>query len=86
MEELFLKTKPDTARAMERIVAWLNHEIPDRVPVQFHRQDMTRRIDKSVSGWESIKDRWFDSEYQVNRFIDSIQNRKSMGELRSINS
>ena len=49
MEELFLKTKPDVGRAMKRLNAWLNHEILDRVPVQFHRQDMTNKIDKSVS-------------------------------------
>ena len=80
MNSLFLKTKSDVDQAMERLHAWLNHEILDRVPVQFHRQDMTRRIDKSISGWESIKDRWFDSEYQVNKFIDSIQNREFLAE------
>ena len=80
MEELFLKTKPDVDRAMQRLHAWLNHEILDRVPVQFHRQDMTNKIDKSISKWDSLKARWFDSEYQINKFIDSIQNREFLAE------
>jgi hypothetical protein len=80
MDDLSLKTKPDAAKAMERLHAWLSHEILDRVPVQFHRQDMTHKIDKSTKDWDSMKARWFDSEYQVNKFIDSIQNREFLAE------
>lgn len=77
---MLLKKKPDAAFAMDRIHAWLEHEIIDRVPVQFHRHDMTHKIDKSNSAWDSLKVRWFDSEYQVNKFIKSIQNREFLAE------
>jgi len=77
---MILKTKPDAAKSFERISAWLGHEIIDSVPVQFHRQDMTNKIDKSISGWDSLKARWFDSEYQVNRFIKSILDREFLAE------
>lgn len=80
MDNVFLKTKPDASRAMERLHAWLNQEIIDRVPVQFHRQDMTRKIDKSVSAWDSMKARWFDSEYQISRFIKSMEGRAFLAE------
>ena len=80
MVNLFLKTKPDTSKAFERIKAWLAHDIIDRVPVQFHRQDMTKKIDKAISGWDSMKARWFDSEYQINRFIKSLETREFLAE------
>ncbi len=76
----YLKTKPDAAMAMNRLQAWLEHEMIDRVPVQFHRQDMSHKIDQSNSAGLSLKARWFDAEYQVNRFIDSIQNREFLAE------
>jgi hypothetical protein len=77
---MVLRNKPDTGKAMERISAWLEHEIIDRVPVQFHRQDMTHKIDQSIAGWDSLKARWFDSEYQVNRFIHSTMDREFLAE------
>lgn len=80
MEYMHLKTKPDTEKAMKRLEAWLHHEMIERVPVQFHRQDMTRKIDRETSGWDSLKDRWFDSEYQVDRYIRSIEGRNFLAE------
>jgi len=79
LDSMFLKSKPDAGRAMERLQAWLNHEILDRIPV-FHKQDEAHKIDKAISGWESLKARWFDSEDQVNKFIDSINNREFLAE------
>lgn len=75
-----LKTKPDAEKAFERINAWLAHEIIDRVPVQFHSFDMTLKTDNSMSNWDSLKDRWFDSEYQINRFIKTIGQRNFLAE------
>lgn len=79
MEPMHLKNKPEAEKAFERIDAWLENAIIDRVPVQFHRHDMSLKIDKA-SGWDSLKARWFDSEYQVTRYIDSIEGRNFLAE------
>jgi len=79
MDYMYLNNKPEAGKAFERIDAWLAHEIIDRVPVQFHRHDMSLKIDKSL-GWDSLKERWFDSEYQVTRYIDSIEGRSFLAE------
>ncbi len=79
MDYMHLKNKPDAEKAFERINAWMKQGIIDRVPVQFHRHDMSLKIDKS-SGWDSLKERWFDSEYQVARYIDSIEGRSFLAE------
>ena len=80
METLHLKNKPDAEKAFERINAWLEQGILDRAPVQFHSFDMTLKTDMSMSNWDSLKDRWFDSEYQINRFIETVKQRNFLAE------
>lgn len=36
--------------------------------------------DSNSKKWNSLKDKWFDTEYQVNTFIDSLKKRSYLGE------
>ena len=70
-----LRNKPDFDMAMERIIAWYNQEMIDRVPIRFHAHNSeygqsNNPVNKT---WNSLKERWFDAEYQVDSFIASIK-------------
>ena len=66
-----LITKPDYNQCVERIEAWFNGEILDRVPIRFHRHNAEYDVLHS-SNHTSIKERWFDAEYQVDDYLRSI--------------
>ena len=67
---------------MQRVEAWFNHEMLDRPPVRFSQTNAQFSCDSERSGrsWPSLKDRWFDTEYQVDSFLESIQGRRFYGE------
>jgi hypothetical protein len=79
-----LITKPDFEKAMERIEAWFEGSIIDRAPVRFSRHnafaDITAYDESTGEKWPSLKDRWFDVDYQLNRFIKSIESRTFLAE------
>jgi hypothetical protein len=75
-----LEFKPDLEQSLQRVYAWLEGEIIDRVPVQFHRHDMTKRTNRDVSKWANLKERWFDAEYQVTKYLQSIKERTFIAE------
>jgi uroporphyrinogen-III decarboxylase len=77
---IFLESKPDFTACLNRIEAWFNQEIIDRVPIRFHRHnaEYDRMIGKSKH--QSLYDRWMDAEYQIQSFIDSINNFRFNGE------
>lgn len=77
-----LKTKPDFGQAMRRIEAWFAHEMIDRPPVRFAEHNADFSASRSLAGrtWPDLKSRWFDAEYQVDLFSESIRNRKFNGE------
>lgn len=78
---LELECKPDFEKAMKRILAWYEGEILDRPPVRFSAHNSEYDIiDLSNTRWKSIKDRWYDTEYHVEKFIKSIEGRKFLGE------
>ena len=66
-----LITKPDYEQCVERIEAWFQGEILDRVPIRFHRHNAEYDV-SHVSRHASQRDRWFDSEYQADEFLKSI--------------
>ena len=71
-----LQCKPDFDTAMRRIEAWLAHEPTDRPPVRFGLHNAAfNHSPVSAARWTSIKDRWFDAEYQVDSFMRAIQGR-----------
>ena len=66
-----LITKPDYEQCVERIEAWFQGEITDRVPIRFHRHNAEYDV-SHVSRHANQRDRWFDSEYQADEFLKSI--------------
>ncbi|MDC7233539.1 MAG: hypothetical protein PQJ58_09925 [Spirochaetales bacterium] len=76
-----LEGKPDFEQSMQRIEAWYENQIIDRVPVRFHRHNA--QFDHENSGgktWPGLKERWFDTEYQVDSFRKSIEGKLFRGE------
>lgn len=76
-----LMTKPDFKQSMDRIEAWYFMDIIDRAPVRFHRHN-AQFDDVNIQNkkWPTLKDRWFDTEYQVESFIGSIKGKSFQGE------
>ena len=77
-----LEGKPDFEQAMQRIEAWFNHEILDRPPVRFaqHNAEYAGSLSAAGRSWPGLKERWFDAEFQVDHFLESIRGRKFYGE------
>jgi len=78
--DLPLENKPDFEMAMKRIYAWYNFEIIDRAPIRFSAHNSFIRESLSHRSWPSIKDKWYDVEYQVESFIDSIAGKNFLAE------
>jgi hypothetical protein len=78
--DLELETKPDFVQAMERVYAWYEGEILDRVPVRFagHNEEFNV-IDRS-DRWDTLRDRWFDVEYRVETFLAAVREKSFLGE------
>lgn len=67
-----LSTKPDYLQCVERVEAWFQGEILDRVPIRFHRHNAEYEVLHS-SRHATVKERWFDAEYQTDEFLRSIK-------------
>ena len=82
MKNMELQGKPDFAQSIERIEAWFNHEILDRPPVRFglHNAEYEQNPMTAKRSWPDLKKRWFDAEFQVDSFLDSIRGRIFHGE------
>ena len=65
-----LELKPDFNICMERIYAWYNQEIIDRIPVRFtaHNAEYNEAVLLTGYSWKNLKERWFDTEYQLDLF------------------
>jgi hypothetical protein len=70
-----LQGKADFEKAMQRIEAWFNHEKLDRPPVRFAQHNADFASSHTLAGrkWPSLKVRWFDAEFQVDFFLESIR-------------
>jgi hypothetical protein len=78
---LDLEAKPDFDIAMKRIYAWYEHEMIDRPPIRFSAHNAEFAVSPHLKkSWPSLKDRWLDSENQVDLFINSIRGRKFYAE------
>jgi hypothetical protein len=76
-----LEGKPDFEEALFRIEAWFNHETLDRPPVRFSEHNAEFLEANPLAGrWPDQKSRWFDAEYQVDSFLESIRGRRFHGE------
>lgn len=78
---LELEKKPDFELAMQRIYAWYEGAIIDRAPVRFsaHNADFNV-LDEGAWPRERLKERWFNAEYQVDRYLASIAGKLFLGE------
>lgn len=76
-----IETKPDLPRAMERIMAWFDGQVLDRPPIRFsaHNAEYNKAA-VAARRWPSLKDRWFDAEYQVESYLRSLQGRRFLAE------
>lgn len=70
--DIELINKPDLIECMDRINAWFEGEILDRTPIRFHRHN-SEYEDKGMLLHKNQKDRWFDAEYRVDEFRQSIK-------------
>jgi len=77
-----LQGKPDFDMAMRRIDAWFAHDMLDRPPVRFAEHNAEYSKSNTLAGrtWPDLRARWFDAEYQVDLFIDSLRGRTFHGE------
>ena len=83
MQELI--NKPDLEHSLARIDAWFHQDVLDRPPIRFFAHNSTHVDHFHPTGrWSTLKDRWFDAEYQVDSYLESIQDRKFLGETFSV--
>ena len=77
-----LNNKPDIENALQRIEAWFAHQMIDRPPVRFseHNADFSASHIAAGRAWPDLRARWFDAEFQVDYFLDSIKGRRFYGE------
>lgn len=89
-ENMFLESKEDLPIVMRRINAWFTQNIIDRAPVRFTSNNKVykeSKTDENVGNgkrWETYKDKWFDSEYRVGSYLDSIKNTSLLGDTLPI--
>lgn len=71
-----LAQKPDFGKAMERIYAWYHQEIIDRAPIRFSAHNAEYNETHVLKGrsWASLKERWWDTEYQLELFESQLEN------------
>jgi len=69
-----LATKPDSERCMDRIEAWFHQGVLDRPPVRFYKHNVQFEAGDPLdtARWPSFRERWFDTEYQIECFEKSI--------------
>jgi len=75
-----LETKPDFVECMRRVYAWYDGEILDRVPVRFAGHNEEFNVSHDSARWPTLKDRWFDTEYRVDAFLEGLSGKKFLGE------
>jgi len=72
---LELEGMPHFGDAMRRVSAWYEQAVIDRPPIRFARHNVQHGAGQPLdtSRWPTLKDRWFDAEYQVDQFIQRIE-------------
>lgn len=82
MWDIELEAKPDFKQAMQRIYAWYEQEIVDRPPVRFTRHNAEFEAADGIwkPEWRDLKDKWFDEEYQLEKFMTQVRGKHYNGE------
>lgn len=76
--QIELQGMPGAAKSMERIDAWFDHAVIDRPPVRFSKHNEQYETAASFqpnARWKTLRDRWMDTEYQVDSFLESIKGK-----------
>ncbi len=70
----------DFDQAMQRIYAWFEGQIMDRAPVRFQAHNAF--VEEASQAYPSgdLRQRWFDHEFQVETYLQSIAGRRWLGE------
>ncbi len=77
---LELETMPGFEMAMKRVYAWFDGAIIDRAPIRFMAHNAFVEEAQAAYPSDDIRDRWFDAEFQVETFIQSIRGKTFQGE------
>ncbi len=82
MWEMELESKPDFNQAMQRIYAWYEQEMIDRPPVRFTRHNAEFEAADNIwkPQWRDLRDKWFDEEYQLEKFMTQVRGKHYNGE------
>lgn len=76
-----IEGKNNAEKALERIKAWYHQQIVDRAPIRFSAHNSEYAVvHKPSDRWPTLKDRWFDAEYQVDSYLASIRGQKFLAE------
>jgi hypothetical protein len=77
-----LESKPDFNQAVDRVYAWYEQQIIDRPPVRFTRHNAEYEVTDNTwkESWHSLKDKWFDEEYQIESFLSQVRGKHYLGE------
>ena len=67
---------------MKRIYAWYEQAIIDRPPVRFTRHNAEFEDADNIwkPEWRELKDKWFDEEYQLEKFMTQVRGKRYQGE------
>jgi len=77
---LELAGMPDFEMAMKRVYAWYEGQIIDRPPVRFVAHNAFVEQANQAYPSDKLRDRWFDAEFQVDTFLESIEGQTFHGE------
>ncbi len=75
-----LDTMPGFDMAMQRVYAWFEGAIIDRPPIRFMAHNAFVEEANTAYPSANLKDRWFDSDFQVETFLNSIAGKTFHGE------
>ena len=75
-----IRNKPDFVECMKRIYAWYDHQVLDRAPVRFSAHNADYAVEGETGRWANLKQRWYDVEYQVEKFKRSVERSSYLGE------
>jgi hypothetical protein len=80
--DIELESKPDFNQAMKRIYAWYEQAVIDRPPVRFTRHNAEFEDVDNIwkPEWRELKDKWFDEEYQLEKFMTQVRGKRYQGE------
>jgi hypothetical protein len=70
-----LENMPHFSKSMERINAWLEGAVVDRAPIRFSQHNSDYVSKEYNKTWPTIKDRWMDTEFIVNDYINRLGNK-----------